>query len=374
MLFILTILLSTQAFAQEYSRELLFKAGHEQEFKSYLGDTCFKDLQSFYRKGKRLVSKYLIDQSFPLSKLSETDSDLERVRKNITKSPKGYYTLYHYTTAETLASDFEPHKSNRDEVFPKLKHTVFPSMMAFIKNPSRSPYFDPDYLRVNKGFLYVSSCPTCSSNFGHIQLSFTFSPDTRVITVPQWHLVENDLERTFPEVFGSCRFKNMGLFALEDSDIDLINYDDKWHQLTNMSKVVNADVLIFPSRNYSDADEETMRRAQRRIYGLKVSVTGKKNEVPAPQEGPEEQEELAISVIEATWITKNDSLSNAKKFCDGKESCSYMVHERFLSGVKYNPNKPKPFKISWKCTKKGKEKVHTIDADARGETFTLACE
>lgn len=153
---------------------------------------------------------------------------------------------------------FYPNLKNRDAVFPKIKKKAFPEIMTYIKKTTRGDLFNPETFRTNSGFFYLSSCPLCSVSFGNIQLSFTFSPMARVIIIDHhperptydWERAKEELEQTYPKVFSSCEFEKMGIFAIEDSGIDIIKYDTEWYQITNFEDVVNSDVLVFPTSHH----------------------------------------------------------------------------------------------------------------------------
>lgn len=357
---LLFITLTSLSFAQETSREVFLR--DEAGYKKYLNESCYRDLKNFYRKGKRLKSKVLYEQSKPISALASLDPNLEKTREKILNNPEGYFTFFHYTSAKNLLTGFESEETNRDEVFPSIQKNVFPSIMAFIKNPGRGSLFDSRYPNDSKGFFYVSSCPTCSSNFGDIQLSFTLSPNARFIDINNkssfyWDRARRDLRETYPEVFGTCSFDRIGFLAIEDSGIDLIKYADRWYQLTNFKNVVNADALKFPKPSYELANEATEARARDRIYTLTPVVK-------------ESHKPLAIDVLEASWTANNDHLKNLKKLCDGKESCTYLVKKKFFS----SENDSKPFLISWKCSQNGEIWSQTLEGNVGGESVTLSCE
>jgi hypothetical protein len=378
-LVLIALLFTSGAFAQQYSRDFIKSGKFAKDFSSYLTSQCYQDLKTFYSQGKLLTSRTFINHSLPLSTFGKKgDSDLEFVRNSITKTPSGFYTFYHYTKETSLANAFQPDIRNRDSVWQETKNYAFTYILSFIKNPNRGTWFNPQVLRVNKGFLYISSCPTCSSGFGPIQLSFTFSPEAKIIDVRSfdWSTAEYEMKDKYPEVFHSCDFKIMGLFALEDSGIDILRYDDNWYQLTNFSHVLNSDVLVL---DHTDDDGATRQRAGNRIYSLSLSMapaSSVSEPGPAPSPIPAVNEEVStgIEVLEATWLKSNDSLENAKSHCDGKDSCLYKVLEKYLPGVKYNANRPKPFTIKWKCSANGSIKSHTIPSDARGQSYNLTCQ
>jgi hypothetical protein len=367
-LILLSLLISSGAFSQHLSRDLIKAGTHESEFSRFFGESCYQELRTFYSQGKLLVSDIFVRESFPIADLANIDKNLNIIRTEITDTKEDYFTFFHYTNATNLAEEFRPSETNRDKVHSEIKTEVFDDIMTFIKNPGRGTFFNPKVLRVNSGFLYVSSCPTCSSNFGYIQLSFTFSSKARVISIDydfNWSAVSRELDSRYPEISSKCDFNKMGVLALEDSGIDINRYDTSWYQVTNLYHVINSDVLVFPHANYYRADDATKERSQNRTYTL--SSDGQDTVLA------QEIEMAAIQVIEASWITHNDSLSNATKLCNGKETCTYRVHEKDLSGVKYKRRRPKSFTIKWKCLQDGDVQSHTINSDARGEEYTLDC-
>jgi hypothetical protein len=374
-LILLSLLISSGAFAQHLVRDLIKAGTHRSEFSSFFGESCYQELKTFYGQGEMLVSDILVRESFPIADLAKIDENLDIVRTEITKTKEDYFTFFHYTNATSLAEDFRPSETNRDKAHSEIKTKVFDDIMTFLKNPGRGNFFNPSFPSINKAFLYVSSCPTCSSSFGNIQLSFTFSSKARVINIIpyfDWSAVIRELKSRYPEVFSECDFKRMGLLALEDSGIDIIRYATNWYQVTNLYDVINSDVLVFPKAGYGSADDATKERSHNRTYTL--SLDGRVPGIPDPVAAPEPEVEMAaIQVIEASWITHDDSLSNATKFCNGKETCTYRVHEKDLPGVKYKRRRPKSFTIKWKCLKDGDVQSHTISSDARGEEYTLDC-
>jgi hypothetical protein len=373
-LILLSLLISSGAFAQHLVRDLIKAGTHQSEFSRFFGESCYQELKTFYGQGKLLVSDIFVRESFPIADLTKIDHNLDIVRTEITKTKEDYFTFFHYTKAEDLAKDFRPNETNRDKVHSEIKTKVFDDIMTFLKNPGRGTFFNPVFLRVNSGFLYVSSCPDCSSSFGNIQLSFTFSSKARAMKINantyNWSAASQELESRYPAVFRECDFYGVGILALEDSGIDIIRYDTYWYQVTNLYDVINSDVLVFPYAGYSSANDATKERSHNRTYTL--SLDEKVPGIPDP-DAATEVEMAAIQVIEASWITHNDSLSNATKLCNGKETCTYRVHEKDLPGVKYKRRRPKSFTIKWKCLKDGDVQSHTISSDARGEEYTLDC-
>ncbi len=272
---ILTLLLTGTASAQQLVREFIQQDVKKTELARYLGDQCYNSVEKFYKQGGILRSESLIQQSVPLSDFNRFDTNLETVRTLITGTSAGYYTFYHYTDVQSLATDFKSEESNRDQVDSEAGYR---SIMSYVKDPSHikmnGQYFSAKRNRFSSAVMYVSSCPTCSSEFGNIQLSFTLAPVSRVLDLYGKVLwsdkIENEVRSKYPEVFKSCEYAKMELLIFEDSGIDLIKYSPNWYQLISFKNALNSDVMIFPTSDYSKPliDQETKKRSESRTYSV----------------------------------------------------------------------------------------------------------
>lgn len=384
-LILLFAIVSLQASAQQFYRELLLKAEHASTYSDYFGQACFNDLSNFYKKGKLLKSPIIVANSKPISELGKRESPLEDTRKTITKTPAGYYTFYHYTKAPSLLTAFDTDETNRDKVHEKSKTGAYAEMMSFLKVPKSAgdSLFQTKYIRFSRGVVYVSTCPLCSTTFGHIQLSFTLSPDARWVSLedadPKWPAIANEASALYPEIFRSCTIDKIGGLLIEDSGIDLVDYTNgMWFQLTNFYRVVNSDGIIAAGSH----DEVTSARVSSRVYSMNkswgnagsvASPPAARGALPRVTPQPEPKKDPSIEIVEASWGVKNNILKNTKSFCDSKLTCDYKIHEKYLPGITYDASKPQAFTVKWKCDGVT-VKTHTIPGDAHDKIASIKCD
>ena len=271
---ILIILSSGNAYSQSLLRELILNPQYSSRIVEKVGRKCSEDLIDFYKNDNSFISETIQSTLLSLKDISKYDSNLERVRLNITELNNGFYTFFHYTNAvDAFNLKFEMDNLDRDLVHQKLldgsHDKSYASISRFLKlRPFRNLFDIGKYINTSKGVLYLSSCPTCSDGFGSYQISFTFDPNSKVMLVDRdynWQHVKDEIFSNYAIVTRHCDFEKISLFILEDNKVDLVKYDRTWYQLISIDKILNSD-MIFAN---SDHDQETNNRVKnRRSYSL----------------------------------------------------------------------------------------------------------
>ncbi len=215
----------------------------ESKLAKSLGPSCLEFLTQIYRSGNTLYSAAAVASSKTIDRIAFPS----RGRRT---------DFFHYTNSKAMLDQFHPEITDRKEAHRvSLVDGTYDRMVLWPKEHTDGS-FATKYYRIYDGVLYVAEDPESSKSYGLHRVTFHLNPKARIIQLackyesgpsPETPLYR-DIGDRFPGIWNVCNRHLVQLFIVEDSGIDLIDYenDSMWFQLIRPNAIERVELQYSP--------------------------------------------------------------------------------------------------------------------------------